>query len=160
MQVTLERFKACYRYFGCSSLAMLPELYHIDAVFKDPVHEVRGLAAINAYFDDMSQNLIACKFDYTHELVKGNQAFLQWRMHYQHPALGGGKEITIAGMTRLAIENGLIVDHEDCYDMGAMVYEHVPVVGLVVRWLRRRLAVTHEPLQRLDSDQPKPRVTQ
>ena len=30
--------------------------------------------------------------------------------------------------------------HEDFYDMGAMLYEQLPVLGNVTRWLRMRLA--------------------
>jgi hypothetical protein len=33
-----------------------------------------------------------------------------------------------------------VVRHRDYFDAGALLYQHVPVVGSMIRWLHRRIA--------------------
>jgi hypothetical protein len=59
-------------------------------------------------------------------------------MHFRHPGLGD-RLISVRGVSHLQI-NDKIDYHEDFYDMGAMLYEQLPLIGTVTRWLRLRLA--------------------
>lgn len=47
--------------------------------------------------------------------------------------------ISVRGVSHLQIANK-VTFHEDFYDMGAMIYEQLPVIGGLTRWLRNRLA--------------------
>ena len=38
------------------------------------------------------------------------------------------------------IETKKLTYHEDIYDLGEMLYEHVPLMGTIIKWLKRRLA--------------------
>ena len=59
-------------------------------------------------------------------------------MHYQHKSVGGGKMISMNGVSLLKIDNGIYF-HQDWFDLGAMLYEHVPVVGGVVRFIKTKV---------------------
>lgn len=142
MSSVIERFKACYASFSSESINQLDTIYAPEALFVDPIHKVAGLAQITAYFSDMCTNLVACRFIYLHQAVQGDCVFIQWNMVFQHQTLAAGQEITVPGVTRLKIDRDLIIEHEDFYDMGAMVYEKVPLLGRLIRWLRQRLATT------------------
>lgn len=140
MDPRLQQLAAFYRDFGPGSYRQVETLYHADARFTDPVHSLQGAGAIARYFADMGENLLACQFEFTHALMAGDQAFVRWIMRLRHPKLVAGRQIELAGMSRLRYQGLLIIEHEDCYDLGAMVYEQLPLLGLLVRWLRRRLA--------------------
>lgn len=139
MSDLLTSFTDFYRQFDQCSLDRLNDLYDEQVVFKDPLHTLQGRRTVQDYFDKLCQDLSRCRFEFTSE-VHGNQAvFYRWNMHYQHPRLGGNKPLVLEGGSLIEFSDK-ITRHEDFYDMGAMLYEHVPVVGGAIRLLKRRLA--------------------
>jgi hypothetical protein len=60
-------------------------------------------------------------------------------MHYAHPSLANGKPLVLNGGTLIKF-NAQITYHEDYYDMGAMVYQHIPVIGWAVNKINARIA--------------------
>ena len=46
------------------------------------------------------------------------------------------------GVSQLQFGEKGIYYHEDIYDMGALIYENIPLFGGGVRWLKQRLAKT------------------
>ena len=134
----IERFKNYFKVLHESDLSELHELYCDQVIFKDPVHEIRGLVELEDYFTSMCADLTDCRFEYLDEVVTESTAFVKWVMHFKHPRLGN-KLISVRGVTHLKIGDK-IEYHEDFYDMGAMLYEQLPLLGNVTRWLRSRLA--------------------
>lgn len=134
----LTRFKDYYRDLLAADLAALDEIYSVDILFKDPIHEIKGLACLQDYFASLCGNLVECRTEYLDQLVSQNSAYIKWIMHFRHPRLGNSL-ISIRGISHLCFDQRIFF-HEDSYDMGAMLYEHLPLLGPVVRLLRRRLA--------------------
>ena len=139
-QAIVERMKSAYRIFSVQSLALLPSIYRDDVRFADPVHQLHGLPALTAYLAGLAQNLAHCEFVYDAQTVAADSACICWNMHFRHRALRGGALLSLRGISRIGFDGGKIHSHEDFYDLGAMVYEHVPVIGTVTRFLKRRLA--------------------
>jgi esterase/lipase superfamily enzyme len=134
----LERFKDNFKDVRKADWSQLGEFYADDIIFKDPVHELRGLVTLEDYFATLCAGLIDCRFEYLDQVVSDNSAYLKWVMHFRHPRLG--KElIDVRGVSHLRW-NDKIDYQEDFYDMGAMLYEKLPVLGNVTRWLKLRLA--------------------
>ncbi len=119
----------------------LLRLYSDDVVFRDPVHEVRGKTELMAYFDGVSTNLQACRFEFDDIVREGDRAMLIWQMHYRHARLAGGRDLSLRGNTYLLLDpsGDTVRFHEDFYDLGAMVYEHLPVLGWALRSVKSRL---------------------
>lgn len=135
--LVLERFKDYFRVLHESDLSQLRTIYDENIVFKDPVHEIRGLVELEDYFTSMCSDLSDCRFEYLDELVDENAAYVKWMMHFKHPKLGN-RLISVRGVSHLEIGDK-IEFHEDFYDMGAMLYEQLPLLGNVTRWLKLRL---------------------
>ena len=132
------RFKDYFKVLHNSDLSQLGSIYDDRIVFKDPVHEIRGLVELEDYFTSMCADLSDCRFEYLDELVNDDAAYIKWMMHFKHPRLGN-RLISVRGVSHLKIGEK-IEYHEDFYDMGAMLYEQLPLLGNVTRWLRLRLA--------------------
>lgn len=139
-QALIGHFEAFYHNFGEADLSRLTDLYAEAVVFRDPIHQVSGLPALHNYYQSSRQGLNYCYFEFNDVLKEQHTVMYQWRMRFSHSRLRGGEELLLPGMTALHIEEARIVRHEDYYDLGAMLYEHVPVVGKVVQWLRGRLS--------------------
>ena len=135
----IERFKAYFKYLHESDLSQLRAIYSDQVVFKDPVHEMRGLVELEDYFTSLCADLSECRFEYLDEMVTESSAYVKWVMHFKHPRLGN-RLISVRGVSHLKLGDDKIDYHEDFYDMGAMLYEQLPVLGNVTRWLRLRLA--------------------
>jgi esterase/lipase superfamily enzyme len=134
----VEKFKEFYQNKNATDLSKIDELYSDEIVFRDPIHQIRGLAALHDYMDDMYVNLSECRFEYLDQLVSVNSAYIKWNMHYRHPKFGN-RLITVRGVSQINFDTS-ITFHEDIYDMGELIYEHVPLLGRVVRCLKHRLA--------------------
>lgn len=120
------------------SLAELPRLYAPDARFKDPFNEVQGTAAIAALFEHMFRTLQQPHFVVHDILVQGGQCFLSWDFVFRLKR--GGAELTVRGATHLVLAaDGRIAVHRDYWDAAEELYEKLPVLGALMRWLKRRV---------------------
>ncbi len=137
----LDKFREYYGHFDQYDLNMLGDFYSPDIYFCDPVHEIHGLPELTDYFYQVCAGLIACRFEFVGETLAEESAWFKWVMHYQHPQLNQGESLELTGASYLRFnkDRSLIGAHEDFYDMGSMLYEHVPVLGGGVRWLKKRL---------------------
>ncbi len=134
----VEHFKDYFRQLHRSDLSQLRRMYADDLVFRDPVHEIRGLVELEDYYTALCADLTECRFEYLDELINGRSAYIKWVMHFRHPKLGN-RPVSVRGVSHLRFGEK-IEFHEDFYDMGAMLYEQLPLLGNLTRWLRLRLA--------------------
>lgn len=136
----IERFERFYQHLGQGSVDALADVYGEEVVFVDPVAEHEGLPALKGYFQNLMQNCRSCSFDMIIHRLGASTAFVTWTMRFEHAHLSGGKPILVDGVSQLIIAGDKIVKQRDYYDMGAMIYENVPLLGFVVAGLRRRMA--------------------
>ncbi len=136
----LHRFATEFTALDAGNLARLGELYSDDVLFRDPLHEVRGLPALQRYFAEMYANVGRLHFDFhSFDQVCDGEGYLRWTMHFRHPRLRGGAPISVDGCSHL-LWRDKVYQHRDYFDAGAMLYEHLPLMGGVIAWLKRRLA--------------------
>jgi limonene-1,2-epoxide hydrolase len=122
------------------TMGRLDEFYAPDVLFRDPVSEIRGIAGIRAYYSRMYENVLSIRFDFDKEVGQGDEVFAPWVMHLRHKSIEGGREIVVPGVSHIRFANGKAVYHRDYFDMGAFIYEHVPVIGAGVRYVKRKVA--------------------
>lgn len=135
----LQQLKEFYSDFSLATITALDDIYTQDVEFRDPVHTMHGSLAVKSYMRRMASNMTHYRIHYVDELVGNNSAYLSWEMEVAHPRLKGGKPFVVRGMTQLKF-TGKIYYHEDSYDLGALVYEQVPVLGAMARGLKQRMA--------------------
>ncbi|WP_313088182.1 nuclear transport factor 2 family protein [Pseudomonas sp.] len=138
----LRRFAAEFAQLDADNLERLGELYAETVHFTDPLHEVCGLAELQRYFAELYANVTALDFEFfAFDQVREGEGYLRWVMSYRHPRLKGGKPISLEGCSMLRWDaSGKVVRHRDYFDAGALLYQHVPVLGGLIRLLQRRLA--------------------
>jgi hypothetical protein len=133
------RVQRYYETLSPERLAALGEVYTEQARFKDPFNEVQGLDAIRAIFEHMYRELGEPRFTVTSALGAGEQAFLTWDFRFRHPRLRG--EQLIRGATHLRFApDGRVSLHRDYWDAAEELYEKLPLIGALMRALKRRAA--------------------
>ncbi|UTF60708.1 nuclear transport factor 2 family protein [Gilvimarinus sp. DA14] len=139
----IDRLMLSYQSFNSESIGEIVSLYHDNVVFTDPVTQINGRDALKSYFSAMAEGLNACEFHFEQVVTqpKGDvfHSSLTWVMTFSHPRLSSGASISVPGVSYLQHSNREIFSHRDYYDLGNMLYEHVPVVGAIVRKIRQRL---------------------
>ena len=133
------RLKLFYKEFSPESLSTMDELYTPDVEFRDPVHVLNGSLAVKNYLRKLATGLTHYRIHYIDEVYGENTASLLWEMEYAHPGIKGGMVLRIRGSSFVRFTSRIYY-HEDCYDLGAMVYERLPLFGSLVRAVKHRLA--------------------
>ncbi|HUH38065.1 MAG TPA: nuclear transport factor 2 family protein [Spongiibacteraceae bacterium] len=135
-------FLDAFRRLDIDHLGLLDRIYHPDVLFIDPFHRLQGLQRLHEYFAGLYANINHCHFKFEPPRSCGDEAFLRWQMDFSHPRLRSGREVSVPGIShvRFAGAENRVVFHEDFYDAGALLYEHIPVLGSAVRFLKRRMS--------------------
>jgi len=146
MHSPAELTQAVVAYFESltpQSLSQLSDLYAAQARFKDPFNEVQGLPSIEAIFEHMFRSLVNPRFVVTTQVLEGHQCFLTWDFLFATGSGAHRSEFTVRGATHLVYEQQAdgcwrIAVHRDYWDVAEELYEKLPVLGTLMRWLKRR----------------------
>lgn len=137
----LEAFCAFLNNLDKTCTDNLYKVYTHDVAFEDPLHRINGLPALEAYFTALYENVTACRFDFHDRQRLGDIAFVTWTMRLSHPRLAQGRVIAVEGCSRLVFaddDSGRVREHRDYFDAGALLYEHLPLIGPAIRLVKRR----------------------
>jgi steroid Delta-isomerase len=122
-----------------SSVQRMGDLYSEHAYFKDPFNEVRGLPAIQRIFNHMYVALDQPHFVVTDRVVQGNQCFLVWDFKFHFKRFDTTTLQVVRGTSHLRFApDGRVSYHRDYWDAAEELYEKLPLVGGVMRWLKKR----------------------
>jgi hypothetical protein len=123
------------------SMDLVDIFYHPQAHFTDPIGEHTGVADIKKYYQGIYGPVTDIRFEFKTPLVAGQELAQEWSMFFKSSKLNGGKEIVVHGLSKIKFdsETHQAIEHRDYFDVGEMVYEHVTVLGMIVRWIKGKL---------------------
>jgi hypothetical protein len=120
-------------------VADLGQHYAQDVWFKDPFNEVRTLAQVQAIFSHMFVQLDQPRFVVKECLGQGDQAFLTWDFVFRLRRFDTTRWQTIRGASHVRFNSqGLVSMHRDYWDAAEELYEKLPLLGGLMRWLKAR----------------------
>ena len=135
----VERLVQFFEQLQPQDLQRLPDIYSPEARFKDPFNEVQGLAEIERIFAHMFVALDSPHFIVTERIVQDNKCFLVWDFRFRFKRFDTTSWQTVRGGTHLVFDTqGLVTLHRDYWDAAEELYEKLPLVGGLMRWLKRR----------------------
>jgi len=130
-------------YFERVSLDNLNELRDLcvpDVRFRDPFNDVRGHDQIVRVFAKMYEDVAEPTFEVIDNAVSGSNSYIRWVFRFKNKK--NGAPFSIDGMTEVHFDDaGRVTAHLDHWDVASQLYERVPVLGTVLRAIRRRLAL-------------------
>ena len=138
-RAAVDRLRTYFETISPQSVGRIGEFYAADARFKDPFNEVRGLPEVQRIFSHMFVALERPRFVVTDSIVGENQCFLTWNFEFHLKRFDRATLQTIRGASHLKFTaDGLIDFHRDYWDAAEELYEKMPVLGGLMRWLKRR----------------------
>ena len=140
----LDGLIQAFEQLQAQDVAHMGDWYAPDARFKDPFKDVQGLAQIQSIFAHMFEKLEQPRFVVTSRMLQGKQCFLVWDFLFRFKTMQPGVEQCIRGGSHLVMglnENNQwrIVMHRDYWDAAEELYEKLPWIGGLMRWLKRRV---------------------
>jgi len=136
----IERIVRLFETISPASLDQVAELYTLDARFKDPFNEVQGPEAIRRIFEHMFESLDEPRFIVRDTIVQGRQPFLPRAFVFRMKRFDRAPQTIRGGSHPVLAADGRITLHRDYWDAAEELYEKLPVVGGLMRWLKRRAA--------------------
>ena len=134
-----ENLAAFFETLSPQSVAQLHTIYDAQACFKDPFNEVQGLPEIEKIFRHMYVALEQPHFVVTGQVVDGPQAFLTWEFRFRFKRFDTTTLQAVRGASHVVFNTqGLVTMHRDYWDAAEELYEKLPVLGGVMRWLKKR----------------------
>ena len=135
----VTRVIAFFESLSPADIGTIGRFYAPQARFKDPFNEVVGVTAIQGIFAHMFEALEQPRFVVTGRVVQGQQCFLTWDFLFAFKDFHKGVTQTVRGASHLVLdEQGLVSLHRDYWDAAEELYEKLPVVGALMRWLKKR----------------------
>jgi len=139
MNTAIDRIVAAFETLTPTAVDTLGTLYAPEARFKDPFNDVQGPAEIGRIFRHMFASLDQPRFVITGRIVQGAQCFLTWEFHFGFKTFKRHQTQCILGGTHLQLnEAGRITLHRDYWDAAEELYEKLPLLGGLMRWLKRQ----------------------
>jgi hypothetical protein len=138
--IWLEKFIDVYSQLNVDNVNRITEIYDADVIFEDPAHTLVGIDQLTEYFDNLYTNIIYCNFRIDEVYFQDEHAAIYWTMTFRHKQLNRNQPIEVQGHSKLKGEGSFITYHRDYIDLGAMIYEHIPVLGHFVKKLKARLS--------------------
>jgi hypothetical protein len=136
----LQRVVKFYETLTEQSLGELRAIYTADAYFKDPFNEVRDIEAIHRIFAHMFVALHEPRFVINAQVAERDEAFLTWNFTFRIKHYKPNTTQTIRGASHLRFDaTGRVIHHRDYWDAAEELYEKFPVVGGLMRFLKKQV---------------------
>lgn len=138
MNNIIDSFQQVYKELNSGNIESVNMIYDDNVTFIDPFHEIRGLKTLREYFNELYKNVISCEFSFGEVYMKHNSAMIIWNMVVKHRTLSRNKPIEVSGSTQIRFDDKIYF-HRDYFDAGQMVYESVPLVGPVIKYIKQKV---------------------
>ena len=140
---TLDALCVYFERLSANNLSELDTYYATDARFKDPFHEVTGVAAIHTILRHTFDKLPGAHFRVIRRFPgEDGHAVILWEMDFTMPI--SHQPTTIRGATHLTFDaGGKVTLHRDYWDAAEELYARLPVLKWLMRALARQAAAPH-----------------
>jgi hypothetical protein len=140
-QAALSRLKAYFAEMtGASVRDHTQTVYAPTAYLNDNLVFVEGAPNIEGYFLHSTGDTDTVSVEFLDVAKSGPDYFIRWRMTIKNQRLKKGQPLMSYGMTHFRFDDqGRVLMHKDFWDAATGLYEHLPVVGGMLRFVRGRL---------------------
>jgi hypothetical protein len=140
-KAAVARFESFLSDLSTSSVkSSIREVYAPKFYFNDTLKTIRDVDALEKYFlaSDDAMSSYGLKVEQTISTPEG--VFVRWRMDIVFRKFHKGERQSSIGITHVRFDkDGRVVYHQDYWDSGSNFYEKLPVLGALIRAVKRRL---------------------
>lgn len=136
----LLRFVDYWHALTPATVDAINTIYTEAAYFRDPFNEVTGIEKIHHIFADMFVRLDDPKFTITETIEEPHGVLLIWDFTFRLKTLKPQLTRRIHGTSHIRFAaDGRVQYHRDYWDAAGELYEQLPLVGSLIRFLKKRM---------------------
>lgn len=137
INTAIETLQLKYESISIETVDQLVALYSLNASFKDPFNQVIGRDEIKKIFMQMFEQVNVPRFVVKQALHKELSACLLWEFHFQFKRWDTTNKC-VTGVSWLQFdEEFLVSSHTDYWDPAEGIYEHLPLIGSLMKGLKK-----------------------
>ena len=136
---TAERYALFFETLSPQSVEDVGPLISDDIHFIDPFNDVRGRDAYMRVMRKMFEDVDDPSFDILDLAWAGDLCLMRWDFSCSVKVIGAW---SVRGVTEIHFDgDGRICAHYDYWDASRHFYERIPVVGSIIRMIRRKASI-------------------
>lgn len=134
-----RRYRGVLESLGADTLHTLDDVLAKDVRFKDPIHDVTGRDTMKDVFSRLFGSTDDLVFIIDDWACSKQSVYFRWTL----TARLSGKPWSVTGVTQAAFDAaGQVTDHVEYWDAASQLYDRFPVIGPLLRFVRRRIAAS------------------
>ncbi|WP_169570025.1 nuclear transport factor 2 family protein [Sneathiella limimaris] len=125
-----------------ASLSELEDFCDPNIIFQDPFNRIVGIETLKVLFQDMFDQSKSVHFSIIsiYPDFESRRAILKWRFISETHKIG---TLDFEGLSEIRInDNGRVSEHIDYWDSGSHFYSKIPILGSLIRLIRKRLTIS------------------
>ena len=140
-RLAIERFEGLLGDF--KALDFVPRIRHVyaeDVYFNDTLKTIRGVDELETYLADSADAVEVGTVEFLDRAVANGNHYFRWEMRLRFKKLRRGVLTRSLGVSHIRFDaEGRVALHQDFWDSASGLFEHVPVVGGLIRTIKKRL---------------------
>jgi hypothetical protein len=118
----------------------IAETYAEKLFFNDTIVTLHNRQDLLKYLQHTQQQLDSMSFEVLGVQEKGDDVFVRWAMHNRFTVMGQSHNVQSIGMSHLRFNSeGKIILHQDYWDSMQGFYQHLPIIGGILQWIKNGL---------------------
>jgi len=136
----IDRFKAFYTDYNQEDrMAKVRHVFAENAYINDTLKELNGIDAIEAYLLKSSESVESRTMETPDIAVSGSDYYFRWVANIKFKTLKKGRAFRFHGISHVRFdETGKVVLCQDFWDPATALFEHIPVLGGLIKLIKRR----------------------
>lgn len=137
VEAAADRYIAAWQSLSADTIDVVDAMFTDDGRFSDPFNDLRGRDEIRASFARLYAMIAEVRIEVRDRAYSGRVCYMRWRFAY---TLNSGRSFDIEGMSEVHLtDSGRASAHIDHWDAASQFYEKLPVIGWLLRRIKRRL---------------------
>lgn len=140
-KAAVDRFTAFLSDLSTGTIkADLRKVYAPNLYFNDTLKTIRDADTLEKYFLSSDDAMASYGLKVEQVVSTPEGVFVRWKMSVVFRRFRKGERNDSIGITHVRFDkDGRVVYHQDYWDSGSNLYEKIPVLGSLIRAVKRRL---------------------
>ncbi len=140
-EMAIKKFEAFLSDFSSKNFREnTQKVYSPEAYFNDTLKEIHGSAAIEAYLIKTADGIESAQVKILDVASHGEEHYFRWQMDIQLKKYRKGETFSSTGISHIRFNSdGQVVYHQDYWDSGSNLFQHVPALGWMIRRIKSHL---------------------
>lgn len=141
MDSRVVNFADLYNHLDHNNVAtQATKTYAESLYFNDTLVTIDNREELINYLEQTQKEVESMSLEVINVFTKDEDVFVQWKMQTLFTIMGKKSNVKSIGISHLRFdEEGKIILHQDYWDSTGGFFQHIPVIGGLISWVKNRL---------------------